>query len=341
MNGKVLLLMALALMTTIFWRQADFSSFQILTYEKYLSDLGSSLDIIDPDEIFSYIFSSLPEKVAVYPTENYYYFKFWAEGKEWWGNIRLAEGERDDGILNFAYWEFNNLPEKPDDARYGSYFKKFGPEDGLKVVKKSNLEYEVGWRGRQVLFKLNDLAQIAPSGLSPDEEFLMRTFDESGSQFYLLFNGKIKNFLWVLDESGGAPEDFISIGERIVLGKRTQFIFYDDESYKRKILIGVYAGNIRRNNYFDGPFDQLADNFIKGDGLKRAIEAAYGSAIPRIDNYGFFLDEAGRRTSTRTAITPYRTYEDTEEMTDFVFLCEKKADDDAAIACLVNDGREG
>ena len=29
----------------------------------------------------------------------------------------------------------------------------------------------------------------------------------------------------------------------------------------RQILIGAFVGNTQLNNYFDGPFDQLPDNY--------------------------------------------------------------------------------
>jgi hypothetical protein len=34
-------------------------------------------------------------------------------------------------------------------------------------------------------------------------------------------------------------------------------------------MIGAFEGNMRANNYFDGPFDQLPDNFIEGETLAR------------------------------------------------------------------------
>ncbi len=332
------LVFLLAVKSNYEFTSAENSGYFLTTYENYLEGLWQKLDVGEPDKVFSHVFSALPDKVMVFPTENYYYFKFWANGKEWWGNIRLAEGERDRGILNFAYWEFNNLPEGPDDERYESYFKKFGPEDGVEINKKSEWQYEVGWQGKRVLFELNNLAQIAPP-FTADEDFMMRIFDESGLGFYLLFNNKSKDFRWILDESGKVLEDFIELLPQIYMGKRTNFIFYSDEINNRKILIGVYAGNIRRNNYFDGPFDQLADNFVRDTRLKDAIEAVYPSVRGKIDDYGFFLDEAGIRTSTRVAITPYQAYGSTEEMVDLVKNCEQKTSNTQKFSCLVRDGR--
>jgi hypothetical protein len=55
------------------------------------------------------------------------------------------------------------------------------------------------------------------------------------------------------------------------MGKRTGFAFYQDGLRHRKILVGVYEANYRLNTYFDGPFDQLPDNFIEGETLRKAI----------------------------------------------------------------------
>ena len=48
--------------------------------------------------------SQLPDEVNVYPTENYYYFKFYEAGREVWGNIRLDVDYRKEGEVSFAYF---------------------------------------------------------------------------------------------------------------------------------------------------------------------------------------------------------------------------------------------
>ena len=47
------------------------------TNEVYVQDLTreSTLAISDPLSVFSFVLKSLPERVKVYPTENYYYFR--------------------------------------------------------------------------------------------------------------------------------------------------------------------------------------------------------------------------------------------------------------------------
>jgi hypothetical protein len=66
------------------------------------------------------------------------------------------------------------------------------------------------------------------------------------------------------------------------MGKRTGFAFYQDRLRHRKILVGVYEANYRLNTYF-GPFDQLPDNFIEGETLRKAIPQISPGLKGRID----------------------------------------------------------
>jgi hypothetical protein len=79
--------------------------------------------------------------------------------------------------------------------------------------------------------------------------------------------------------------------------------FYQDRYRDRKILIGVFAGNVMVNNHLDGPFDHLPDNFIEGDALRQSILDAEPSLIGKIDNFGAFLDG-----NCRYVIAPYLYY---------------------------------
>jgi hypothetical protein len=88
-----------------------------------------------------------------------------------------------------------------------------------------------------------------------------------------------------------------------LVGRRTGFAFYRDHRLERKILIGAFAANSTLNNYFDGPFDQLPENFIEGDTLRQAIIASDPSAKGQIDRLGNFADGEGRYL-----IHPYMLY---------------------------------
>ena len=48
------------------------------------------------------------------------------------------------------------------------------------------------------------------------------------------------------------------------------------------------------NNYFDGPFDQLPDNFIEGETLREAILAVRAKPAGKIDRVGGAPTVSGR-----------------------------------------------
>ena len=68
-------------------------------------------------------------------------------------------------------------------------------------------------------------------------------------------------------------------------------------------MIGAYESNSRLNNYFDGPFDQLPENFIDGEDLRQAIIEADPSAKGQIGRLGHYADDEGRYL-----IHPYMLY---------------------------------
>ena len=227
----------------------------------------ATFDVKDPMAVLAYVLASLPERVTVYPTENYYYFKFVHAGVPIAGNIRLDPRDRDKGKVYFGYYEDN------------ADWKKDGFEQGLELDGKQNvlvervepLVYRISYQGTSVLFALNDVSQIKPppGAIGPDERLIGPVFDESAVRFFLVYNSKAKVFHYVLDETAPVPDGLEPSprSDRILVGKRTGFAYYRDHRLDRKILIGVFEQNVRLNNYFDGPFDQLPDNFIEGETL--------------------------------------------------------------------------
>jgi hypothetical protein len=173
------------------------------------------------------------------------------------------------------------------------------------------LVYRVSHGGKSVTFVLNDLSQVKPSDglLSADEKFLGPIFDESGVQFFLVFNSKANVFHYLLDETGPAGDEFQAIkpGDRIEIGKRTGFAFYKEGN--RKILIGVDERQSWLNTYLDGPFDQLPENFIEGEALREAIHAADPPSRGKIDRLGYFTDRQGRYL-----VHPYMRYREQSEL---------------------------
>src|SRR5262249_17887371 len=140
---------------------------------------------------------------------------------------------------------------------------------GVTVEPAGRLAYRIAHGGKNVVFELNDLSGVVPppAMIGADEKFLGPIFDESAIRFFLVYNSRLKIFHYILDETDGVADDLIAVKAtgNILIGRRTGFAFYKDHKRDRKILIGAFAGNSRLNNYFDGPFDQLPENFIEGE----------------------------------------------------------------------------
>jgi len=264
----------------------------------------SGLAIKDGLAVFKYVFESLPDRVKVYPTENYFYIRFMHNGTPYAGNMRLEPVSRDQGKLHFGYYP--DLTPWNDELK-GDVFEVLDAAKGVTVEKLDRLAYRVSYGGKSVVFELNDLSQVKPpaTALGPEEKYLGPIFDESAVRFFFVYNPKLKIFHYILDETVKAADELIPVkrSDRILVGRRTGFAFYRDDRLDRKILIGVYEGNSRINNYFDGPFDQLPENFIEGEELRRAILEADPSVKGKIDRLGNYLDGDGRYL-----IHPYMLY---------------------------------
>ena len=312
-------LSAIALLATASMVQStlDSAAQQIQTNQSFLEELAaqSTLDIDDIGAVFEHILGQLPDRVTVYPTENYYYFRFYQNGVEYAGNIRLAASDRDEGVVHFAYFPAANTGKQEGQMRY----KPLGEDDGVTIIKRDPLSYSIGFRDRTVIFDLNDLSTVTPPDdkLAEGEVYLGPVFDESGLQFYLIYNPALKIFHYVLNEEANVPDllNPASYTDRIEIGRRSGFAFYLDAQLDRKILIGILAANAAVNNYYDGPFDQLPDNFNSDDRLREAIEESDPSTAGQIDRYGYYDSGIGRYL-----IGPYTQYTQEQDLVNF-HLC--------------------
>ena len=270
----------------------------------------SALAIDDPLAVFGYVLENLPERVRVYPTENYYYVRFMHNGVRHAGNIRFAASDRDQGKVHFAYGEEPSEGRPAPETRH----VVLDASRGVAVAKLGPLAYRVTHQGRGVTFALNDLTQVKPPQdlLRQDETSLGPIFDESAIRFFLVFNSRLKVFHYLLDETAGVADrlDAVAANPSILIGMRTGFAFYRDGA--RKILVGVLERNSRLNNQFDGPFDQLPENFIEGEALREVIVAADPGSKGRIDRLGNFIDG-----SDRYLIHPYRLYRTAADLAVF------------------------
>ena len=309
-----LLVAAVAMLAAVDVAKAQQSSLpRVETIEGVVDEVMRihSVDIKDVMAVLDFIFAGLSERVKVYPTENYFYFRFIHNGLPYAGNFRLDILDRDKGNIQFGYYE-DSAAWKPEGTGIERYVV-LNKSNGVLVEQVYPLAYRVTYKGKSVVFALNDLSQVKPpsGALRIDEKFLGPIFDESAVRFFLVFNTTLKIFHFVLDETEKVPDEFFKpVGaDRILIGKRTGFAFYQDHNIDRKIMIGAYALNSDLNNYYDGPFDQLPDNFIKGEELREAIIASDPSAKGKIGRLGHFSGEEGR-----FGIHPYILYKEPRDL---------------------------
>src|SRR6266581_6332496 len=249
------LLAMVALATTVRTAAAQNAEVPRLeTNQAYLEEVmrTTTLSINDPIAVFAFVLGSLPDRVKVYPTENYYYFSFLHNAKRYAGNIRLDASNRDEGKVIFGYYE--ELSEWRDESPVTHII--FDASQGVTVEKVERLVYRVSRGPKSVVFVLNDLSQVKPpaNAIGPDEKFLGPIFDESAIRFFLVYNAKLRIFHYILDETVKVADEFMPTRQtdRLLIGKRTGFAFYRDHRLDRKILIGAYELNSTVNNYFDG-----------------------------------------------------------------------------------------
>lgn len=302
----------------------------VKTHQTYIEDLQreSPLDIADPLAVFGHVFSSLPERVTVYPTENYYYFSFIHRGVTYHGNIRLDASDRDLGFVNFGYFEEYALWRAGADVTY----RHLSAKEGVKVEQLARLSYRVSFGGKSVIFDLNDLSGVKPPPgiLNANETYIGPVFDESGMQFFLVFNKEAKVFHFILNEAAKNQEIFETAKNfpNVTIGRRTSFAFYKDKQ-GRRILVGVHESNSFLNNYYDGPFDQLPDNFLEGDALKTAISAVLPDYADKIDRFGAISN------ADRYAISPYMYYASEADLGYFdECINDKSRPEDAYYQCF-------
>ena len=266
-------------------------------------------DVADKMAVLNAVLKGLPDTVKVYPTENYFYFYFHHKGVKYAGNLRFDVADRDAGIVHFNY--FKDFTDWQRDEN--GYTADLGKKDGVVLTKADDLLYDLAFGGKKVRFELNDVSTAKPpaEALRKSETYVGPVFDESAIRFFLVFDEDRKIFLYLLDETKPVPDQFdiSEVSDRITIGMRTGYAFYDDRFARRKILVGVNQLNTSVNNYLDGPFDQLPDNFLKGDILKNAILAASPDRAGQIDRFGNSPDG-----ETRYLIAPYMQYEDQNEL---------------------------
>ena len=191
-------------------RAQDTGSPQLETNETYVENVvrRSRLVITDPLAVFDFVLQSLPDRVKVYPTENYYYFNFVFNGTPYVGNIRFDPRDRDKGKVQFSYYPA--LTQWNDRMKSDAFFV-LDSARGVAVERVESLVYRVTYAKKSVIFVLNDLWNVKPphGALAPDETFLGPSFDESAVRFFLVYNTKLRIFHFILDETGKVADDLV------------------------------------------------------------------------------------------------------------------------------------
>lgn len=277
----------------------------LITNEQFIRGLYTPLALDSSAAVFRHVFERLPDRVTVFPSENYYYFEFAVQGKVVTGSLSLTPTDRDSAQIGFAY-----TTRIQDKARARFYFTRggggnYGAAQGVDVRRVGSGRVDVAAFGRTVGFHLHDLEAAPPtkSRLRPDEDYVLSNFDDSGLRFHLIYSRPARHLFWILNEESYVPETFSGDGALLV-GDRTEFVFFADTLHARKVLVGVAGLNVRQNNAYDGPFDQLADNLIESGAvhLKPYLEAHYGREAAGIDRFGAWSREG------RMAVAPYTVY---------------------------------
>jgi len=284
------------------------------TNQAWIEDLqrGEMLKINSVEDAFEFVFSRLPDHVIVYPTENYYYFTFSAGGVIYAGNLRLAAQDRDKGVIHFAAFRQANQSSEAGEMLY----QAMTSNEGVNVEKLEQFSYRVTYKGKAVTFQLNDVSSVQPPKdiIAKGEKYLGLAVDESGLRFFLFYNEIHKVFAYVLDETGDVLDQFNTLKKdgRVLIGHRTGFVFYDHHYLDRRVLIGVHGGNTVVNNYYDGPADQLPENHIKDDNLRKSIVASDPKMKGQLDEFGYLKSGEGRYL-----IAPYVQYETIGELSGY------------------------
>lgn len=264
------------------------------------TDAGASeVNFDDPSSVLRLVLSRCPGVAVVYPTETYYYYRFELAGRRIAGNVRLLDAA--EGKLHIGYFD------RDDRTRVRS--ATFTSAEGVAINTRAENEFDVAVGGRTVTFVLPRRALVRPAGLEllESEEFVSGILDESAVALCLLFNNTTKCFYYVLNPEIPTADELGPVegaGERWSIGARSKFVFYRDQRYDRRLLVGVSSENVALNSPFDGPFDQVPPRLP----LREKLEAAYPYVKYRggIDEHGNFIELKDQRV----AISPYQTYDD-------------------------------
>lgn len=305
---------------------------EFILNERMIERLGTPAapPACEPRTVVADLIRQIGPSATVYPTENYYYFNFFQDGKSYSGSLRFTPGKREKGILEFACYEtYASWLQFDRDA---DFYADLSEKDGVRLTPREHLDFELAVDGHATVFTLNDVDQTPnPANLTSGERFAGRVFDESGLRFDLIYIPDRKVFFFVLDTRTPVAETFVTVSENVHLGRRTGFVFYEDKIQKRHILIAVNSEETYKNSWLDGPFDQLPENYYETNGFWNYVYDAYPDLKGRLTANGTFLDNG-----SIFAMMPYRVYLSQAGLA-FIKTCqESNADRTDLLVCLTN-----
>jgi hypothetical protein len=284
------------------------------SHADFLQSLSQNFtpDINNVDKTLVAVMQHLPHEVQIFTTEQYSYFTFTHEGVEYQGNIRIED--KGNPRVFFTYFP-RGATWLPDPAGYDKIYEG---NSILKIEKTEPFSYRLTVAGIDRIFKQIDVSKENPPAklLKIDEVFLGQVHDDSGVWFFLVFDKKAKTALYLLNEKHG-PVDILvparnSVDNkwvRLFIGQRTGYVYWQEIEPERKRLVGVYLDNIERNNYFDGPFDQLPDSYSGPMTIKQVFQQVKPNQAKNMDEHGNFINAPGFRAS----IDAYLAYQSLNE----------------------------
>lgn len=289
----------------------------------------AAVDPARPMDVLRYVLAAAGDEITVYPSEGYFYFRVVNGPQTILGNIRFDLVDAAEGRLNFGYYA---------PVAYGAervdHFSLLSASDSVSLVPVAPFEYRLGFNGRTTRVRIHDAREelAGPKPLAPGESYVGPVFDESGVRLHLLFDEVENAFFFVLNEATAPADTYSDLPgvERLQVGDRTAFAFYEDTARERRILVGVSYANVRSNSYFDGPFDQLPDRFVAPEHMRDLMVRAFPDLAGRVGPRGVFLDAE----HMRAMVAPYRQYAAATEFLE-LSVCDAAAEDNHALTrCL-------
>lgn len=299
------------------------------SHSSYLSANAARFvkNINDVDMVFYEVLKRLPKDVFLHTTENYSYFTFVDGGVEYQGNIRIEE-TAEINQLNFAY----SVRPAPWISEPTVYYKLFKNDRAFQISKLAPDSFGIKFLGLSRVFHQANVAAVRPPDrmVKQGETFLGECLDESGLRFFLLYDEVANTALYVLNESPPVPDKLEPAKDEagadmkgLEVGLRSGFVFVRDRETSRRRLVGIHAGNADRNNYFDGPFDQLPDSYEGPMSIRDMFTRIDPKLAGQMDKKGNFLNDSG----SRAVVNPYLSYNSVSDLQPLLSCIDIAADD--------------